>query len=121
MDRDARFRTYPETRVTDVRLIDTGSHSVVDTQPIVGLEVAAAWDSHSFRSEYLVAEWDQRDLNDLRFKGFYLQAIWAVTGEAFKYAEGKFLRIRPERSIGAFEIAIGYSRLNLNDLNISGG
>jgi len=122
MDRDARFRAYPETRATDIRLIDTGSHSEVDTQSIVGLEVATARDSYSFRSEYFVAEWDRRgNLNDPRFKGFYLQANWAVTGEAFKYAEGKFLRIRPERSIGAFEIAIRYSRLNLNDLNIRGG
>ena len=121
MDRDARFRAYPETRVTDIRLIDTGRHSEVDTQSIVGLEVAAARDSYSFRSEYFVAEWDRGDLKDPRFKGFYLQANWAVTGEAFKYAEGKFLRIRPERSIGAFEIAIRYSRLNLNDLNIRGG
>ena len=121
MDRDARFRAYPETRVTNIRLIDTGRHSEVDTQSIIGLEVAAARDSYSFRSEYFVAEWDRADLQDPRFKGFYLQANWAVTGEAFKYAQGKFLRIRPQRSIGAFEVAIRYSRLNLNDLDINGG
>jgi phosphate-selective porin OprO/OprP len=121
MDRDARFRAYPETRVTDIRLVDTGQFPDVDQQSIYGLELAAARDSYSFRSEYFVADWDRLDEKDARFKGYYLQANWAITGESFQYAQGKFLRIRPQHNHGAFEIALRYSSLDLNDGQVLGG
>lgn len=121
MDRDAQFRAYPESRVTDIRLVDTGRFTDVDNQAIFGLEIAAARDSYSFRSEYFVAEWERATSADPRFKGYYLQANWAITGESFQYAQGKFLRIRPKSRRGAWEIAARYSTLNLNDLNVAGG
>lgn len=121
MDRDARFRAYPETRVTDIRLVDTGRQSEVDQQSIAGVEMAWARKSYSFRSEYFVAAWDRSKQKDTRFDGFYIQANWAITGEPFKYAQGKFLRIRPENPYGAFEVAIRYSYLDLNDQDIFGG
>ena len=121
MDRDARFRAYPETRVTDIRLLDTGQYSEVDDQSIVGLEIAGAKDDWSFRSEYFLAEWHRSNLENPRFKGYYMQANWAITGEPFNYTQGKFLRIRPKNDYGAFEIALRYSRLDLDDLDIRGG
>lgn len=121
MDRDARFRAYPETRVTDIRLVDTGSFSDVDYQSIRGLELAAARDSYSLRTEYFFAEWDRPNGGHPEFEGFYVQGNWAITGEPFKYAQGKFLRIRPEKRYGAFEIAARYSNLDLDDLDVEGG
>lgn len=121
MDRDARFRAYPETRVTDIRLVDTGKHSEVDQQSIYGLELAWARKSYSFRTEYFVSEWSRDEQKDTRFDGFYIQANWAITGEPFKYAQGKFLRIRPDNPYGAFEVAVRYSVLDLNDLDVLGG
>jgi len=121
MDRDARFRAYPESRVSDIRLVDTGKHSEVDEQTILGVELAWARKSYSFRSEYFVTEWDRTEQEDTRFDGFYIQANWAITGEPFKYAQGKFLRIRPDNPYGAFEVAIRYSQLDLNDQDILGG
>jgi phosphate-selective porin OprO/OprP len=121
IDRDARFRAYPETRVTDIRLVDTGRWNDVDDQSIVGVELAAAKDSYSLRSEYFKAEWHRSNGNSPKFDGFYIQANWAITGEPFKYTQGKFLRIRPERSIGAFEVALRYSTLDLNDREVQGG
>lgn len=121
MDRDARFRAYPETRVTDIRLVDTGRHSEVDQQTIYGIELAGARDSWSFRSEYFWADWKRSGLANPGFDGYYLQANWAITGETFNYTQGKFLRIRPNSHIGAFEVAIRHSRLDLDDLDIYGG
>ena len=95
MDRDAQFRAYPESRVTDIRLVDTGRHSDVDTQTIFGLELAGARDSFSVRGEYMIAEWDRENGRDPRFDGYYVQANWAVTGEVFRYTQGKFQRLRP--------------------------
>lgn len=121
MDRDARFRAYPETRVTDLRLIDTGQVREVNDQSILGVELAAARDSYSLRSEYYVATWHREQGGDPQFDGFYVQANWAVTGETFNYQQGKFLRIRPQNTYGAFEVALRYSTLDLNDLDVTGG
>ena len=122
MDRDARFRAYPETRVTDIRLLDTGRFTEVDDQSIMGVEIATARDSYSLRSEYFVARWHRSGQGgDPEFKGFYVQANWAITGEAFKYQQGKFLRIRPEGKYGAWEVAVRYSTLDLNDRDVTGG
>ena len=121
MDRDAQFRAYPESRVSDIRLVDTGRWNDVDDQSIVGVELAAAKDSYSLRSEYFKAEWHRSNSSNPKFDGFYIQANWAITGEPFKYTQGKFLRIRPERSIGAFEVALRYSTLDLNDREVQGG
>ena len=121
MDRDARFRTRPESRVTDIRLVDTDRDADVDTQSIYGLEIAGAQDNWSVRGEYFLAEWDRISSADPKFDGYYVQANWAITGEPFKYAQGKFLRIRPQSSRGAWELALRYSNINLNDLDVQGG
>ena len=121
MDRDARFRAYPETHVTDTRLVDTLRHSEVNNQSILGLEIAGARDSYSVRAEYFIAEWERTMEEDPRFEGYYLQANWAITGEAFQYAQGKFLRLRPNGHRGAWEVAVRYSQVDLSDLDVAGG
>jgi len=121
MDFDAQFRTRPETRVTDIRLVDTGTDAGVNTQSVYGLELAAARNNWSVRGEYFIAEWDRDFAANPEFDGYYVQANWAITGETFQYMQGKFLRLRPRRSGGAWEIAARYSRVNLNDLDVLGG
>jgi len=121
MDHDARFGAYPESRVTDTRLVDTGQNSDIDQQSIFGVELAGARGSYSVRSEYFIADWDRKTGDDPRFQGFYVQANWAITGEAFQYTQGKFLRIRPISHRGAWEVAIRYSHVDLNDMDVLGG
>lgn len=121
MDRDAQFRAWPESRVGDTRLVDTGRDANVDQQSILGIEVAGAHDSFSVRSEFFVAEWDRPDGPDPSFSGYYVQANWAITGETFQYDQGKFLRLRPDGSRGAWELGLRYSTIDLNDLDVTGG
>ncbi len=121
MDRDARFRAHPETRVTSTRLVDTGRDADVDSQSIYGLEMAGAKDNWSVRAEYLVAQWDRISSADTEFNGYYVQANRVLTGESFKYSQGKFLRIRPQSTRGAWELAVRYSYLDLTDLDVQGG
>lgn len=121
MDRDARFWARPESRVTDTRLVDTGEDADVDTLSIFGLEMAFAHRNWSVRGEYFYTQWDREIQEDTDFSGYYLQANWVLTGESFKYRQGKFMRIRPDSSRGAWELALRYSNVNLNDLDVLGG
>jgi len=121
MDRDARFRARPESRVTETRLVDTGTEADVDTLSIFGLEMAFAHKNWSIRGEYFYTKWERKTQEDTAFSGYYLQANWIMTGESFQYRQGKFMRIRPDRSIGAWEVALRYSNVNLNDQNVLGG
>lgn len=121
MDRNARFNAHPETRVTDRKLVDTKEDKNVDNQSIYGLELAVAKDSYSLRGEYFVTEWDRSAQSDPKFEGYYLQANWVITGEVIQYRQGKFLRIRPKGKWGAWELAVRYSHVDLNDSDVQGG
>jgi phosphate-selective porin OprO/OprP len=121
MDRDARFRARPESRVTDTFLVDTGKDADVETLSIFGLEMAIAHKNWSIRSEVFYSEWDRKTRQDTSFDGYYLQANWVLTGESFQYKQGKFMRIRPDKSRGAWEVALRYSTVDLNDRDVFGG
>ena len=121
MDRDARARARPETRVTDTFLVDTGTDADVETLSIFGLETAFAHKNWSVRGEYMYTEWDRKTLQDTSFSGYYLQANWVLTGESFQYQQGKFTRIRPNSSRGAWEVALRHSYVDLNDQDVLGG
>jgi phosphate-selective porin OprO/OprP len=121
MSRKTRFFSHPESRVTDERLVDTGIFEDISKQNIGALEVAGAKDSFMFRSELFAAKWVRNTSDNPVFRGFYAQASWILTGETFKYTQGKFIRVRPQSQRGAWEAAVRFSRVNLNDEGIFGG
>jgi phosphate-selective porin OprO/OprP len=121
MSRKTRFFSHPESRVTDERLVDTGIFEDISEQQIAALEVAGAKDSFMFRGEFFRAKWYRKTEIDPVFKGFYVQANWILTGETFKYTQGKFIRVRPQNPRGAWEAAVRFSRVDLNDQRITGG
>lgn len=121
MSRKTRFFAHPESRVTSQRLVDTGKFDNVYQQQIAVVEVAGARESFMFRGEFFQARWQRKGEGSPQFRGFYVQASWALTGETFNYTQGKFLRIRPQNLRGAWELAARYSKVNLNDLDITGG
>ncbi len=121
MSRKSRFFAHPESRVTSVRFVDTGLFDDVTHQKIKAVELAGSRDSFMFRSEFFRASWNRTGQPDPVFKGYYFQASWAMTGESFSYTQGKFLRIRPQKPRGAWEVAVRYSQVDLNDAGIFGG
>lgn len=121
MNRKTRFFSHPESRVTRERLVDTGLFDDVSEQRIAAFEIAGAKDSMMFRAELFRAKWYRNTSDNPVFKGFYTQASWVLTGETYKYTQGKFLRIRPQNPHGAWEIAARFSRIDLNDKGVLGG
>jgi phosphate-selective porin OprO/OprP len=135
-DNTARFRSKPESNIitesgpAEGRLVDTGSIRNLDYYTLFGAELAAAYGPLSFQSEYIRAEVD-RDLGgDLDFDGYYAYASWFLTGESRNYKpdKGVFDLIVPKRpfslqsgGLGAWEIGVRFSEIDLNDGAINGG
>ena len=119
-----RLRSRPESDLTDVRMVDTGT--IVD--PDTGLRYTAelAWKLRSVhaQAEYLHLSLSRNGgLPDLDFSGWYAQVGWFITGESRTYnrKSGTFGRIKPEHSYGAWEVAMRISDIDLNSSDIAGG
>lgn len=123
-DGRVRFRTRPESGVTDVRLIDTGRIRQVDYFVSGGVEAAWASGPWLLQGEYIgTTLYREKGLATETFDGGYLYAGLLLTGERRPYsaARGGFGAIEPKRAYGAWEIALRRSHLDLNGRTILGG
>lgn len=119
-----RFATDPESAVADVNLVSTGSIRDVDEYYVGGLELAFVRGPVSIQGEFIHSVLDRHGgRGDLDFSGGYAYVSWFVTGEVRPYSikRGNFGRIEPNRGSGAFELALRYSILDLNDGPVTGG
>ena len=121
--------TDPGTAGGVPTIVDTGD---IPTQVfnLFGAELAAQYGSLNFQSELKGSVVDQIDGPTLGFWGAYAQVAWVITGEVHPYdaERGAFRRVIPHRdttfghlSEGAWEVAAGWSYIDLNDENIAGG
>ncbi len=119
-----RYRTGPESHLTSVFLVNTGNIDAVDNTLTMGLEAALVEGPFSLQGEYIQAD-VQRDsgLPELNFDGWYIFGSWLLTGESRPYSvsDGAIDRIIPRGEWGAWELALRYSTIDLNDHDILGG
>jgi phosphate-selective porin OprO/OprP len=124
---ELRYRARPEVHVTAHRFVDTGK-MYAETSNIFGIEAAAVFGPFSIQGEFMSASIDATMVGDPVFSGFYIQASYWLTGEHrnYKASSKVFDRVKPKNSlgqkdgIGAFELALRYSMLDLNDADITG-
>lgn len=126
-----RFRQRPEAHQTP-RFVDTGRFAA-DSVDLAAVELAFNHGSFHAQSEYMIAEADNVPgglgaPGDPGFDGWYVQAGYFVTREIRPYdtKSGTFGRLSPKKNFGkggrgAWEIALRYSTLDLNDAGIDGG
>ncbi len=126
-DQTVRVRTRPESHITDTRLVDASLDDVSDSI-IWGLETAAVLGPFSLQAEYVDASYDRNDAANVNFHGWYSYASWFITGESrnYKASQGKFSRVKPNDVVGkggwgAWELAVRYSEIDLNDGDVQGG
>jgi phosphate-selective porin OprO/OprP len=107
--------------------VDTGS-IVADSENRFGIEAALVYGPFSLQGEYMGANVDTPDGSDPSFSGYYAYASYFLTGEhrAYKNSTGTFDRVKPKTNFGkggtgAWEVALRYSELDLNDDPITGG
>ena len=119
-----RFRDRPEIRVDSVRLIDTGSIDA-DNASVYGVEFGGNYKNWYLQGEHFWFNVDRAlpsTLPDPDFAGYYLQSSWIFSGESRRYnaTTGSFQNPRPmvpfssNGGFGAWELAMRYSRMNLD-------
>lgn len=131
-DDDLRFRKRPEFHVSDFRPIDTGNIPA-DSADMLGPEAALVLGPLCLQGEYWYTRIDSDDFDDPRLKGYYLTAGYFLTGEHRKYklkgndgAEFSLVDVKspfdPEKDgWGAWEAAVRYAEVDLNDNGLYGG
>jgi phosphate-selective porin OprO/OprP len=134
----------PEIRAGAPIFASTGVITA-DREQLLGTEVGWSHDSFLLQAEYMggfigdavVGAGDSAPRSTLYFQGFSTQASYFLTGESRPYVrnEGVFGQVRPRanfrprrpsadkpaaRGIGAWEVAVRYSWLDLNDGPVRG-
>lgn len=123
---EVRFSQAAESNVSGVRIVDTSVLDNADSMLKSGLELATVMGPFTAQAEYIRASVDRDNISDADFDGWYVQSSYFLTGESRPYKNGVFGGIKPNRrlgdgGIGAWEVAMRYSSLDLNDGDINGG
>jgi len=122
----ARFKTQAETHISGINIVDTGTITDATDDLKVGLEFASVLGPFSAQAEYISTTVSRNNASDLDFDGWYTQAGYFFTGESRKYKKGAFGSVTPksnvgEGGIGAWELGLRYSSLDLTDGDVDGG
>lgn len=124
-----RYRTRPETHISDVYLVDTGAIAT-DGVNLINPEISMVLGSFSVQGEYILSFVDSDAADDPEFGGYYINLGYFLTGEHRNYSRtnGCYSMVTPNQNFhptegkwGGWEMALRYSSLDLNDKNIKGG
>ncbi|HHW4678006.1 MAG TPA: OprO/OprP family phosphate-selective porin [Xylella sp.] len=117
-----RVRARPESGLTNVRLVDSGT--LVDIGQIQRSGLEQLWIKGPFlvQSEALhIKVTRDNSLPTYNANGQYIYGSWVLTGESRPYTFGTIGNVIPMHNYGAVELLARYSRLNLDDGTILGG
>jgi phosphate-selective porin OprO/OprP len=128
------YRQRPESHLAPY-LANTGLTIPTNDIDLINPEFAVVWGSASFQAEYTHAfVRGDGGASDSAFWGAYAQLSYFLTGERRNYrlaggmTGGAFSRVKPNANFnpahgdwGAFELAVRYSHLDLNDELVRGG
>ncbi len=124
-----QFRARPESRLTNDRLVDTGEFSA-DWQGMINPEVALVDGPFSLQGETCITYVNKDTGGNAWFWGAYVFVSYFLTGENRNYetSKGVFSQLKPNRNFhfteqgwGAWELALRFSHIDLNDSGINGG
>lgn len=122
------FGYWPESLVEGAKLANTPSIQHVSWFATTGAETLAQAGPFALQAEYLLTNVNRERAPHLAFSGWYVQTSWSLTGEKrhFNQTNGTIGGLMPEHTIssggwGAWELALRYSSLDLNNADINGG
>ncbi len=120
---DISYRDRPEARDSkggSIRLINAPVTNVENTLK-AGFELLYINGPFSLEGEYLYGAINRYEGSNPAFQGYHAQISYVLTGESRSYSGGTPGSISPEKESGAWEVALRYSNINLNDAGINGG
>jgi phosphate-selective porin OprO and OprP len=118
------FEAISETHVDRIELYDTGPIQVGSSYGQLGAELAFVFGSLSMQGEYVLTRVNRSFLPEPVFGGGYAFISFIPTGESRTYddIDARFTGVSPARHpFGAIEMLLRYSRLDLNDDEVTGG
>jgi len=129
-DANWRYRQRPETHLSP-RYVDTGAFYADDID-LWNAEAAFVYGPFSLQGEYMASEVDYGLGGDADYDGYYVQASYVLTGEHRPYDTASAAFMSPkvknrlsltngERGWGAWEAAVRYSAIDLDDGNFFRG
>lgn len=121
-----RYATEPEFNQS-TNFVDTGFVPVESTM-LYNLEAACRWGPVLFSGEFVLNQIDDDAAGNPAFSGYHGTLSYALTGEVRPYnnRSGLFAPLPVSRpvnrgGIGAWELSARYSKLDLNEGNVTGG
>jgi phosphate-selective porin OprO/OprP len=123
-----QLATRPESHIAP-SFVDTGEITSEHLSTAL-FEVGVQRGPLTFQSEFAGTHLKTHDLGTVFFHAFYLQGSYFLTGETRPYRteRGTFSRPKPKREfressggLGAFELGVRFSRIDLDDGAVTGG
>lgn len=95
----------------------------MDSYNTLGLEMAWVNGPWSVHTKYLQQSLNRVNQANLSFDSWYVMGSYFFTGESRNYDQnyGIFGSVKPTKSIGAWEMGLRCSEMDLNDLAAQGG
>jgi phosphate-selective porin OprO/OprP len=105
----------------------TGSAlSGATTRTRQGLEAAFAYNAFKVQGEQFNFKYDPATGSDQEIKGYYVQAVYNLTGESHAYKDGTFGWIKPNNPTdkgghGAWQVGVRMSEFDASDIAVATG
>lgn len=122
-----RYRQRPAVHTTDVRFVDTGTISGVESETGLGLEAAGIFGPFHVAGETYWQKVSRAGaLAEPTFFGAYVEAGYFFTGESRGYKGGKFDRVKVKKGFdqggwGSLGVNVRWDFLDLQNKGINGG
>jgi phosphate-selective porin OprO/OprP len=91
-----------------------------------GLEAAFAYNAFKVQAEQFNFKYDPTTGSNQEIKGYYVQAVYNLTGESFNYKDGAFSSIKPANAVdkdgrGAWQVGVRMSEFDAGDIAVATG
>jgi phosphate-selective porin OprO/OprP len=91
-----------------------------------GLEAALAYRGMKLQGEYFDFTYDPTTGNNQKINGYYVQAVYNLTGENHAYKDGVFNWVKPNNAIdkggrGAWQVGVRVSEFDAGDIAVATG
>jgi phosphate-selective porin OprO and OprP len=100
--------------------------SGITTRTRQGLEAAFAYNALKVQAEQFNFKYDPTTGSDQEIKGYYVLAVYNLTGESYNYKDGVFGAVKPNSPLdkggrGAWQIGVRMSEFDASNISVATG